>query len=155
MELSTATPLSEAFARDWIARFMEAWNSHDPDRLAEMASEDVRWANPFIYPSGVLHGRTALCAWLASIWRAVPDLHFELEAEPMLSLDRRRLAGVWRGTGRMTGPLEPPGFRATGGELELFGVDLHSFAGERVAHVVTITDVQAAARQRHTEEDAL
>ena len=155
MESSTATPLSDAFANSWCERFIDAWNSHDPDRLAELACEDVRWENPFIYPAGALRGRDELRAWLASIWRAVPDLEFRLDCAPLLALDRTRLAGVWHGGGHMTGPLEPPGFRATGHEFELTGVDLHEFSGERVSRVITITDVQAAARQRGVEENAL
>jgi steroid delta-isomerase-like uncharacterized protein len=139
--------ISEEFAREWPSRFVGAWNSHDPDRLANLSTEDVRWEDPFIYPRGELHGRDALREWLRSLWRSVPDLSFEMRGEPLISLDRNRLAAEWVGQGRMTGPLNPPGFGPTGRAIEMRGVDLHAFRDGFLAHVITITDVSAMARQ--------
>ena len=60
---------------------------------------------------------------------------------------RDRLAFEWSGLGHMTGPLDPPGFAPTGAAVAMRGVDIHTFRGDLVAHVVTITDVAAVALQ--------
>jgi steroid delta-isomerase-like uncharacterized protein len=139
--------LSEDFAREWIDRFLAAWHSHDPPALPALCTEDVQWEDPFIYPNGVAYGKGELQAWLASVFRAFPDVRFEIEGEPFLSLDRARVGAVWRGIARMTGPLDPPGFAATGQQAELVGVDLHSFREGQLAQVLTITDLNAVGRQ--------
>lgn len=147
MEAATLTPITEEFAREWGERFLGGWNSHDPDRLAGLATEDVVWEDPYIHGAGILHGREELRAWLRSVWRALPDLEFRVEDEPLLTADGTRLAVPWAGTAHMTGPLDPPGFAPTGGRIEMRGVDLHSFRGELVSHVYTVTDTAALARQ--------
>lgn len=137
----------EQAVRDWLGRFLEAWHSHDPDRLPSLCTDDVVWEDPFIHPSGVAHGKDELRAWLASIFRAMPDVRFELEGEPLVSLDGTTIAAVWRGRARMTGPLDPPGFAPTGRTAELRGVDVHAFRDGKLAHVLTITDLNAAGQQ--------
>lgn len=57
---------SDEFARDWSQRFLAAWNSHDPERLASLTTDDVRWEYPYIHASGVLHGKDELRAWFTS-----------------------------------------------------------------------------------------
>ena len=39
-------------------------DSHDPERLASLTTDDGRWEDPYIHPDGVLHGKDALRAWL-------------------------------------------------------------------------------------------
>jgi steroid delta-isomerase-like uncharacterized protein len=133
-------------AREWAQRFVEAWNSHDPERLLALASEDVLWEDPFIV-GGTLRGKAALREWLSSLWRATPDLRFELVGEPFISLDGTQLAVVWKGTGRFSGSLDPPGFAPTNGLIEMTGVDIHEFDGELVKRVHTETDAMALGRQ--------
>jgi nuclear transport factor 2 (NTF2) superfamily protein len=79
--------------------FLEAWNAHDPERLLAVATEDVVWEDPFIQ-GGSLRGRAALRDWLSLIWRAMPDLRFELVGEPFISQDGTQLAAAWKGVGR-------------------------------------------------------
>jgi steroid delta-isomerase-like uncharacterized protein len=133
--------------REWLQRFLDAWHSHEPDRLTSLCTDDVLWEDPFIHPTGVAHGKEEVRAWLASVFRAIPDLRFELEGEPLVSLDGTTVAAVWRGHGRVTGPLDPPGFAPTGQPAELRGVDVHSFRDGQLAHVLTITDLNAAGQQ--------
>jgi hypothetical protein len=64
-----------------------------------------------------------------------------------VSLDGTTIAAVWRGSGRMTRPLDPPGFAPTEHTVELRGVDVHSFRNGKLAHVLTITDLNAAGQQ--------
>jgi steroid delta-isomerase-like uncharacterized protein len=144
---TTADTIDEEVARERVARFLRAWNSHDPEQLLALATPDVRWQDPYIHREGVLHGRDALRGWLRSVWRAIPDMEFSLVGEPFVALDGRQLAAQWIGRGRNTGPLDPPGFAPTGAAVEMQGVDVHRYRGGLLAEVVTITDVTAVARQ--------
>jgi steroid delta-isomerase-like uncharacterized protein len=144
---SQQSTITDDFVRQWAPRFLAAWHSHDPDQLAALSTEDVVWEDPFIAPDGILHGREELRNWSRSIFRAFPDVEFEVQGEPLISLDRTRVAFEWVGTATMTGPLDPPGFAPTGAVTHFRGVDIHSFRGELLAHVVTATDVSGVARQ--------
>jgi predicted ester cyclase len=145
--MSTTVAVDPTFARAWLDRFVAAWNSHDPEQLISLSTEDITWIDPLIHPSGELQGHAELRKWLTSAWRAIPDLTFRLEGEPLISLDQTRVGAYWIGTGTMTGPLDPPGFAPTGRPLLQTGFDLHTFRGDRVSHVLTVTDVNAVARQ--------
>jgi len=144
---SERTAITEEFTRQWIPRFLDGWLSHDPDQLAELSTPDVRWEDPFIHGTGELRGREALRDWLRSIFTAFPDVKFEVVGEPMISLDRMRLSFEWIGHATMGGPLNPPGFAPTGTEITVRGADIHTFRGDQLGHVVTITDVAAVALQ--------
>lgn len=79
MEISVTDPTATEFARDWI----EAWNSHDLDRVLAHYDEDFEMRSPFIAafagePSGGLRGKPQIrCYWEIAL-RRVPDLRFEL-----------------------------------------------------------------------------
>ena len=72
-------PAASQFARDWI----EAWNSHDLDRVLEHYDEDFEMSSPFIEAlagdaSGRLRGKGKVrCYWETAL-KLVPDLRFEL-----------------------------------------------------------------------------
>lgn len=143
----TQTQITPEFARQWADRFVSAWNSHDPERLLSLVTDDVVWEDPFITPDGRLEGKPPLRAWLESVWRSMPDLEFSVIGEPCISLDGTRVMAAWKGGGRMTGPLDPPGFAPTGGRVEMTGVDAHEFRGDLLRRVWTITDLNAIAVQ--------
>ena len=70
---------AEAFARDWI----EAWNSHDLDRILSHYSNQFEMSSPKIIqisgePSGTLKGKEAIGNYWAKALALVPDLRFEL-----------------------------------------------------------------------------
>ncbi|MBK7952010.1 MAG: nuclear transport factor 2 family protein [Deltaproteobacteria bacterium] len=67
------------FAQEWI----EAWNSHDLDRILAHYRDDFVMSSPRIAvvasePSGVLAGKDAIRTYWAKALAAAPDLHFEL-----------------------------------------------------------------------------
>ena len=53
----------------------------------------------------------------------------------------------WRGTGRFTGPLDPPGFAPTGKPLEFFGADFQEYREGRVSRLRIVFDNMDVARQ--------
>ncbi len=70
---------AEHFGKDWI----EAWNSHDLDRILAHYSDDFTMSSPRIAtvanePSGTLAGKAAVGAYWRKALALVPDLHFEL-----------------------------------------------------------------------------
>jgi|SRR5215470_1834501 len=70
---------AEAFAAEWI----EAWNSHDLDRILSHYAEDFAFSSPFIIsvagePSGALKGHAEVRAYWSKALARQPDLHFRL-----------------------------------------------------------------------------
>ena len=68
-----------SFAHEWI----EAWNSHDLERILSHYSEDFEMASPLIVermgePSGVLKGKAAVRPYWEQGLVARPPLRFEL-----------------------------------------------------------------------------
>ena len=67
------------FAGEWI----DAWNSHDLDRILLHCADDFEMSSPVIAqlinePSGTLHGKEAVRAYWTKALAQRPDLHFEL-----------------------------------------------------------------------------
>jgi hypothetical protein len=70
---------AQAFARDWV----EAWNSHDLERILVHYSEDVELTSPVAAQilgdaSGNVRGKEKLRAYFARGLSAYPELRFEL-----------------------------------------------------------------------------
>lgn len=68
-----------AFARDWV----EAWNSHDLDRIMGHYAADFEMTSPFIAaviqePGGTLKGKDKVRNYWAQALQKVPDLNFKL-----------------------------------------------------------------------------
>lgn len=145
--LTTETDqLTAEFVRAFAPKFLDAWNSRDATRLTALSHANVVWEDPFI-PAGSLVGHDALAQWVYRIWRAMPDLRFEIVDDVHVALDGKSLMVSWRGTGTMTGPLEPPGFAPTNNPVHMAGADTHWFHDGLLTHVRTVTDTTAVARQ--------
>lgn len=70
---------ARAFARDWI----EAWNSHDMDRILSHYADDFQMSSPLIVErmkgsDGLLQGKAAIRAYWEPSLAADPPLEFEL-----------------------------------------------------------------------------
>ena len=70
---------SKNFAKKWI----EAWNSHDIDKILEHYSDDFEITTPMIKKllgddSGTLYGKKDIKKYWKDALKKVPDLHFEL-----------------------------------------------------------------------------
>jgi hypothetical protein len=67
------------FAGDWI----DAWNSHDLDRVLAHYTDEFEMSSPVIIqvagePSGTLKGKASVGAYWEKALKQIPDLHFEL-----------------------------------------------------------------------------
>lgn len=71
------------FARQFAADWIDAWNSHDLERVLSHYSDDFEMNSPIIIrmadePSGCLQGKAEVGAYWAKALQLIPDLHFEL-----------------------------------------------------------------------------
>jgi len=72
-------PEARALAREWV----EAWNSHDLDRIMSHYADDFEMTSPFIAalmqePSGTIRGKAKVREYWSQALRKVPDLNFKL-----------------------------------------------------------------------------
>jgi len=70
---------AEHFAREWI----DAWNSHDLERVLSHYADQFEMTSPVIIqivrePLGTLKGKDAVGAYWAKALQLIPDLRFEL-----------------------------------------------------------------------------
>jgi hypothetical protein len=75
--------INELWARGFSEEWIQAWNSHDLDRILSHYVEDFEMSSPLIIerkidPSGVLRGKTAIRRYWAMGLAAVPRIQFEL-----------------------------------------------------------------------------
>ena len=131
--------------RDFTPRWLEAWNSHEVDRLLALMTEDIEyrddsWPKP-------MRGHADVREFLEATWRATPDMTFELLSGPYVLPGEPRAAFHWRGWGTHSGVLDPPGFAPTGRRWELDGVDLHEYRDGRVCRLRIVFDMMSASRQ--------
>jgi steroid delta-isomerase-like uncharacterized protein len=134
---------------DFLAEFAErwegAWNSHQPERLLELMTDDVVYDDS-AWPQ-TMRGHGDVREFLDSVWRAMPDLRFEMAEGPFLHPSRPAATFYWKGTGTFTGPLEPPGFAPTGARLDFDGFDLQEYRNGRVCRLLIVTDMLDVSRQ--------
>jgi steroid delta-isomerase-like uncharacterized protein len=147
--MPTATTLQPGVDLDWLARFLEdytaAWNSHEPERLLALMADDIVYDDT-AWPER-MHGHAEVRAFLESIWRALPDLRFEVVEGPYLVPAKPKAAYHWRGRATFTGPLEPPGFGPTGERADFHGVDFHEYRDGKLARLRIHFDLMDVARQ--------
>lgn len=70
---------AQAFAREWV----EAWNSHNLDRILSHYADDFEMISPFIVgmmneSTGMIKGKENVRNYWAKALERIPDLHFEL-----------------------------------------------------------------------------
>ena len=74
---------SKEFADHFAAEWIEAWNSHELNRILSHYSEDFEMSSPYIAqiagePSCTLKGKHAVGTYWAKALEFTPTLHFEL-----------------------------------------------------------------------------
>jgi len=75
--------MDNAFAQQFAKEWIEAWNSHDLERVLAHYADDFEMNSPYVVqiagePSGRLKGKAAVGAYWAKALAMLPDLHFEL-----------------------------------------------------------------------------
>jgi steroid delta-isomerase-like uncharacterized protein len=128
-----------------VGRWLRAWNSHQPDRVLELLTEDIELRDDS-WPTA-MHGHAQVREFVVALWRAMPDMSFELITGPYVIPGEARASFHWRGSGTFTGPMHPPGFAPTGRRWALDGADFHEYRGGRIAKARVVVDVMSVSRQ--------
>jgi steroid delta-isomerase-like uncharacterized protein len=140
----TITPSIE-WTRELVAGWLDAWNSHQADRVLGLLTDDVE-ARDDSWPRA-MRGHDQVREFLEALWRAVPDMAFELLDGPYVIPDEPRASFHWRGTGTFTGRMDPPGFAPTGRRWEIDGADFHEYRGGRISKLRVVFDLMSVSRQ--------
>jgi steroid delta-isomerase-like uncharacterized protein len=147
--MATHTTVTPGVDVEWLAgfadRYLAAWNSHDADRVLECMTDDIVYDDA-AWPTQ-MRGHDDVRDFVTAIWRAMPDLAFQVVEGPYVVADKPKAAFHWRATGMFTGPLEPPGFAPTGRSMEIEGVDFHEYRDGKIARLRIDFDMLDATRQ--------
>jgi ketosteroid isomerase-like protein len=78
---------AQKFGQEWV----NAWNSHDLERILSHYADDFQMTSPFIVtmmnePTGTITGKENVRAYWANALERIPDLHFDL-IEVLVSVD--------------------------------------------------------------------
>ncbi|MBV9606163.1 MAG: nuclear transport factor 2 family protein [Solirubrobacterales bacterium] len=128
-----------------VQEWLDAWNSHDEDRVLSFLTDDVD-ARDDSWPKA-MHGHAEVREFLKALWRAVPDMTFELISGPYVIPGEPRASFHWRGSGTFTGVMDPPGFAPTGRHWEIDGADFHEYRDGRIATLRVVFDLMSVSRQ--------
>ncbi|MBF6329485.1 nuclear transport factor 2 family protein [Nocardia transvalensis] len=121
-----AEPIESAeWLRDFTARYIAGWNAGDATAVAACVTEDTRWLDPS--EPAVIVGRAGVAKFVRDTRRAFPDVSYTPVFEPTMTADQRTAIVPWRMSGTNLGPIDPPGFAATGKKFDLFVVDIWQF----------------------------
>jgi steroid delta-isomerase-like uncharacterized protein len=129
----------------FLERYLNAGNGRSAAAFADVVTDDVVWDDPALPRPA--RGRGEFEAFLATSWRAFPDLRFD-QGPGFASREGDRMVFSWRMYGTNTGPLDPPGFAATGKAIDVVGMDLVRLdAEDRIADYRAFYDMQGLTRQ--------
>ena len=142
---AVSTGIDSAWVGGFLERWTDAWNSHEPDRLLGLMTEDIVYDDS-AWPV-TMRGHADVREFVDHTWRAFPDLRFEIREGPYVHAGEQKAAFWWNGHGTHTGPLDPPGLAATGKRIEFDGADFHEYRDGKVARLRIVFDMAGAMRQ--------
>ncbi|MEA2480495.1 MAG: hypothetical protein QOJ07_2417 [Thermoleophilaceae bacterium] len=145
MTASDATTTTGLDIERLAERYVAAWNGCDVDAMAQLLTDDIVWEDPALPEAAV--GIPAVQEFMRTSFRAFPDLHFT-EPEPrQMAANGDLIYWSWSMTGTHRGPIEPPGFAATGKRMAVDGVDLWTMRDGRIARYRAFYDMAGLAQQ--------
>jgi steroid delta-isomerase-like uncharacterized protein len=142
---SQAQELDLAWVEDFAKRWEAAWNSHEHARLLDLMTDDIVYDDS-VWPT-TMRGHGDVHGFLDYVWRAFPDLRFEMVDGPYIVPGQPKAAFYWKGSGTHTGSLDPPGFAPTGNRIEFEGADFHEYREGRVCRLRIVFDMMDVTRQ--------
>ena len=145
MSASATDPAFAEWVREFIPRWLAAWNSHRAEEILEFLTDDVEIRDDS-WPKA-MHGHADVREFLEALWRAIPDMTFELLDGPYLTPGESRAAIHWRGYGTFSGRMDPPGFAPTGRRWEIDGADFQEYRDGRICTLRVAFDMMSVARQ--------
>ncbi|HEY2097963.1 MAG TPA: nuclear transport factor 2 family protein [Pseudonocardia sp.] len=145
---SQVSTVDRDFAVAWYQSWIDAWNSHEPDRVKAIVTDDFVLDSPTTRHTGwEVRGQQAASDYVRYVITAYPDLIWEVTAPPMFRDDIPRAAFSWRGTGHFSGRLDPPGIPGTGRPFDFSGLEVFDFRGDRACYLNASYDLLGLMRQ--------
>lgn len=133
--------MTRALNIELIERLTLAWNTHDPDAIADCYARDV--VSRDVTLTEAMHGRTAVRNAAAMYLRAFPDIHFEIRR---IASDGDVVCEEWRAAGTHQGDLM--GLPATGRRAESVGCNVMRVGADgRIHDETTYWDAADLYRQ--------
>jgi predicted ester cyclase len=140
--------LDREFAVRWYQSWIDAWNSHDPDRVREIVTDDFVLDSPTTrHTDWFVQGPQGASDYVRYVLGAYPDLIWEVTAPPMFCDGIARAAFSWRGTGHFSGTLTPPGIPGTGKPFAFTGLEVFDFQGDRACYLYACYDLIGLMKQ--------
>jgi steroid delta-isomerase-like uncharacterized protein len=140
-----AEPIDRAFVEEFAERWLEAWNSHDAEKVLAMMAEDIVYDDS-AWPR-TMRGHADVRTFLEHTWTAFPDLRFEPIDGPYLDSRAPKASFYWRGYATHLGPIDPPGLAPTGRRMEIEGGDFHEYREGKLVRLRIVFDMARAMRQ--------
>lgn len=143
--VTSTAPQHPSDVRGFFDRWVETANGGDWASFAALLHPDAVLEDPMSPEPAV--GREEVVARAQAQYDPFPGGRTTVVGAPFRGLDGRALAYRWRFTGRHTRPVDPPGFAATGRDVELDGASVLVFEDGLVRHVTLFFDTTDVARQ--------
>jgi hypothetical protein len=127
-----------------LARGVAVWNEHDTTSLPDFLTEDLVWIDPLL--SEPARGVDGVRRFMEACWSSMPDLHFAITGPYCLADDAQALMVPWKMTGTHLA-LRPPGLAPAGRSVDVDGIDVDRFRGQKGAHYAAHYDNAQVARE--------
>ncbi|MFZ0481156.1 MAG: nuclear transport factor 2 family protein [Terriglobales bacterium] len=126
------SPSENSFAKRWIA----AWNSHDPDKMLPLFSDDILYED--VAYGEISHGQAEVRKFAADEFEAVPDLELKL-LRASFSNNHATIEWSFSGTDK--------GIYKTGKKFTVRGVSVIDLRGGKIVRNLDFYDSAAIMRQ--------
>jgi steroid delta-isomerase-like uncharacterized protein len=139
---AAATPAGASASLDLLKAYLGAWNEHDSQKAGSFLADDVQYFDASF--AGMQRGRQAAVEQGIDVFlRGVPDLHWEIRNEPVVSADG--VAFEWTFTGTHTGTWG--GVRATNQKINLKGIGIVRIKNGKIVYHASYYDGSTLNKQ--------
>jgi steroid delta-isomerase-like uncharacterized protein len=145
--MAVGTPGADVLVelREFVDRYLAAWNECHTEAMAQLVIDDIVWADPALPEPA--RGIPAVQEFMRVSARAFPDLHFSEPEPPVLAITGEEVLWAWRMEGTHRGAIDPPGFAPTGRAMRVDGIDQWTMRNGRIARYRAFYDMNDLARQ--------
>jgi steroid delta-isomerase-like uncharacterized protein len=137
--------LTLEYVRQFADGYVAAWNAHDAAAIEPMVTEDIVWFDPALPEPA--RGFAEVRRFMEDTWHAFPDLQFDQSGPTCISIESSTVTVPWRMIATHLGVIRPAGLAPTNRKIDIRGIDVWEFRGERIATHQAYWDINLLARQ--------